>query len=53
MQLLGIVSVILFCRNGTQQPVTIRSSLNALSQTQANILVGFERSGDATLLTAF
>ncbi|CAR07216.1 hypothetical protein ECED1_1014 [Escherichia coli ED1a] len=43
---MGIVSVILFCRNGTQQPVTTSTSLNTPSPTQANLLVRFERKAD-------
>ncbi|WP_213046371.1 hypothetical protein, partial [Escherichia coli] len=50
IQLLGIVSVILFCRNGTQQPVTTSTSLNTPSPTQANLLVRFERKADCHAL---
>ncbi|ENW0589423.1 hypothetical protein ACFLHV_005109, partial [Escherichia coli] len=39
----------LFCGNGTQHPVTTTTSLNALSQSQANTLVRFERKADRSL----
>ncbi|HHL6626620.1 TPA: hypothetical protein ACQ8LU_001475, partial [Escherichia coli] len=48
IQLLGIVSMILFCGNGKQQPVTTSTSLNMPSHTQANILVPFERADEAS-----
>jgi len=44
--------VILFCRNGTQQPVTTSTSLNTPSPTQANLLVRFERETEVGLLVA-
>ncbi|EPE2486412.1 hypothetical protein ACSHE4_004951, partial [Escherichia coli] len=47
MQLLDIVSLILFCGNEKQQPVTTSTSLNMQSPMQANLLVRFylARSG--------
>ncbi|MFS4246265.1 hypothetical protein ACIL8S_12160 [Escherichia coli] len=38
--------MILFCRNGTQQPVTTSTSLNTPSPTQANLLGRFERRAE-------